>query len=240
MNLFLIAISLGFVGSLHCIGMCGPIALSLPISNQSIFSRTTGVLIYNFGRIITYSFLGALFGALGKSIALAGFQSSLSIVLGILILISVILPTHIYGKAKITNHIYSKILQLKNKFTFLFKQQNPLGLFSIGLINGLLPCGLVYVAIAGATTTSDVLDGAIFMFSFGLGTIPAMATITYLRDLINYSVRNKINKIIPVYIGIMAVLLILRGLNLGIPYVSPKIDSTGTKVHACCHKKQNK
>ncbi len=237
MEFILAALSLGFLGSFHCVGMCGPIALALPLSKTSNLARIIGGLVYNFGRIFTYALLGGLFGLLGKSFVLAGFQQSLSISLGVLILVMVFLPESSMNKFRITGEIYSLIGKLKSKFNDLLQKKNFSSLFFIGLLNGLLPCGLVYLGIIGAIATGEVVNGSLFMAFFGLGTIPAMLSISLLSNSISLPVRNKIRKAVPVFVVAMALLLILRGLNLGIPYVSPEMSKTECTTHSCCHKK---
>jgi sulfite exporter TauE/SafE len=74
------------------------------------------------------------------------------------------------------------------------------------------------------------------MASFGVGTFPAMLTLSLLGNSMSVNIRNKINKAVPIFIVAMALLLILRGLNLGIPYVSPEMSTTKPVCHKCCHK----
>ncbi|HET6225560.1 MAG TPA: sulfite exporter TauE/SafE family protein [Bacteroidia bacterium] len=233
----LAAISLGFLGSFHCVGMCGPIALSIPVKRTSSFSIIAGSLIYNAGRIVTYSLMGLLFGLLGKGFVMAGWQNVLSILLGILILIIAFLPG-ILSRITNTGSFLRLLEKLRSYLRKLFGIHSVRSLFFIGLINGLLPCGLVYLAIAGSIATGNALQGALFMATFGLGTFPAMLVLTVIKDFINIKAREKIQKIIPVFVTIMAVLLILRGMNLNIPYVSPslKVNSKGVCEHQCCKK----
>lgn len=231
----LAALSIGILGSFHCIGMCGPIALSIPVKRTSPFSFLLGSLIYNSGRIVTYAGMGMVFGSLGKGFALAGWQNILSVTLGILILTLLLLPkTSTLLNAGLTFRFLEK---LKSGIRNLFGSYILRSLFFIGILNGLLPCGLIYLAIAGALATGDVMNGMLFMAFFGLGTFPAMMAITAARDRISISIRDKIRKAVPVFVGIMALLLILRGMNLGIPYVSPTIKTeSGREQMQCCKK----
>lgn len=232
----LAAISLGFLGSFHCIGMCGPIALTIPVKRTSSLSIVKGSLVYNSGRVITYAVLGLLFGLLGQGFVFAGWQNTLSIGLGILILILLFLPYF----SKVTmkfGFVYHLLEKVKSQIRKLFGIHSMRSLFFIGILNGLLPCGLVYLGIAGSVATGDALKGSLFMAAFGLGTFPAMMAITVARDHISIRFRERIRKVVPVFVGIMAVMLILRGMNLGIPYISPSIETTGAVVHhQCCHK----
>lgn len=230
------AITLGFLGSFHCVGMCGPIALALPLDHNSLTSKISGALLYNLGRMFTYALLGSLFGLLGQSVVIAGYQQALSITLGVIILIMVLLPSSAYGRFKITAFIYSYIGKLKQKLGLLFQKRSYSSLFFIGTLNGLLPCGLVYLGITGAIATGNSLEGALFMAMFGLGTLPAMFVLGMLGNSISLNFRNKINKAIPVFVVGMALLLILRGMNLGIPYISPEMSANKPECSKCCHK----
>lgn len=232
MTFLLAAISLGFLGSFHCIGMCGPIALSLPIGKLNPFQKFIHILLYNFGRIVTYAAFGVIFGLLGKSFALFGYQQLLSIVLGVLILLALILPATLVSKLTAQTKLYVAMNKLKTKLGQLFSKEGKRSLFLIGLLNGLLPCGMVYMAVAGAVASSDVLKGALFMAAFGLGTVPVMFSLPFIGNQISISFRNKIRKAVPLMVGLMAVVLILRGLNLGIPYVSPKFTKS-TEIPTC-------
>lgn len=230
----LAAISLGFLGSFHCIGMCGPIAMAIPVKRDSYFSIISGALIYNLGRVVTYACLGVLFGILGKGFMLAGWQSFLSIALGIGILLLLFIPNLTLAPVHI-GFLVGLIGKLKMKMRHLFGVHTIRSLFIIGMLNGLLPCGLVYLGIIGALATGDTIKGALFMIGFGMGTLPAMLSMTFIRDYISTRFRNGLKKMVPVFITAMAVILILRGLNLGIPYVSPSAEShSGMKCHMCC------
>lgn len=205
---------IGFLGSLHCIGMCGPIALSLPFSQVSKGKFIYGRILYNFGRIITYSVLGFLFGLMGNRIHLWGIQSMLSIVIGVVIILSTILPQRV----NLFNNFTSI---LKKPFGILFKRNNTISLLQIGILNGFLPCGFVYMGLALAITTKNPLDGMLSMMMFGLGTFPAMLALSFFGKFLSENLRAKVNKIIPVLAIILGVLFIIRGLGLGIPFLSP-------------------
>lgn len=234
MSLLITALTLGFLGSFHCVGMCGPIALALPLNRESLSSKITGAFLYNAGRVFTYFLFGALFGLIGQGIAIAGYQQSLSIALGIAILMFVLLPGSVIKKFRFLSFSYSYIGKLKQNLKILFTKNSYSSLFFIGTLNGLLPCGLVYLGIAGAIATGNSLNGGFFMAVFGLGTLPAMLTIALISSSINLNFRKKINRGVPVFIVTMGLLLILRGLNLGIPYISPEMSSTEAVCTKCC------
>lgn len=232
----LVAISLGFLGSFHCVGMCGPIALSIPVKRSSPGSMFLGSLVYNAGRIITYAAMGLLFGLVGQGFALAGWQSILSIALGVFILLLLIFP-HLRFISIQKGRIFRLLEKLKAKLRELFGIHTTRSLLIIGLLNGLLPCGLVYMGIAGSIATGNIFKGALFMAAFGLGTVPAMLSLMLIRNRISIRFRERIRKAVPVFAGLMAVMLILRGMNLGVPYISPSVEKTnGIVKHQCCHK----
>ncbi|MCB9249758.1 MAG: sulfite exporter TauE/SafE family protein [Ignavibacteriales bacterium] len=209
---------IGFLGSFHCVGMCGPIALALPIGKGSNTQLVISRLLYNLGRVVTYSFFGAVFGLFGKGIALAGLQRYASIALGVTILVYYLLPGKFKGKLSVTKPYLIVSGFVKNSFKKLTKSGSPQSLFLFGIVNGFLPCGFVYVALAGAITTGSFISGAAFMALFGLGTTPIMFATSLVGKFVTNGVRTKINKLIPVFAIILAIIFILRGLSLGIPF----------------------
>ncbi len=236
MTLIIAATSLGLLGSFNCIGMCGPIALALPVHQYSPLKKYFGIFLYNLGRVATYTFLGVIFGLLGQSFFLGGFQQILSIVIGALLLLSVIFTnSKSLHRAKSLGFLYSFINSVKNQLGNLFNKKGLHFLFFIGLLNGLLPCGLVYLGIAGAIATGHYIKGAEFMFYFGIGTVPIMYAVAFLGQFITLKYRNHIRHAMPYIVSIMAVMLIVRGLNLGIPYLSPQFEKETHKV-SCCEK----
>lgn len=236
MSFILIPLALGFLGSFHCVGMCGPIALALPIGRWSTGNKIIGILLYNFGRVLTYGLMGLLFGAIGMGFYMAGLQQAISIILGAGIIVIVLLPAAAATRLDaLTEHI-PYIPAVKRNITALFKQQTFVSLGAIGMLNGLLPCGFVYMALAGAMATGSGLNGAAFMMLFGLGTIPAMFLVAFSSHVLSLSIRSKIRKAVPVFMFMIGALLIVRGLNLGVPYMSPKIDGKGQMTHACCQR----
>jgi hypothetical protein len=229
----------GFVGSLHCVGMCGPIALALPVFGESKLQIFIGRVLYNMGRIITYALLGALFGLFGSRLILFGLQQNVSIAIGIIILLYVLIPRKI--KTRVSEFAFYKAIVnfLRINFSRLISKKNNRSMFTIGLLNGLLPCGFVYVGIAGAVSTNGWMEGSLYMALFGAGTAPIMLATSMLGRIINFNLRSKINKLIPTFAVVLALLFILRGLNLGIPYLSPKFEYPAADTQSqgvdCCH-----
>ena len=225
------ALTIGFLGSFHCIGMCGPIALALPVPKSSNIVFFTGRVLYNFGRLISYGLMGLLFGYLGKGFAVWGYQQSLSIALGVIILVLLFIPARYKNKLLGMNIILKVTEPLKRSIGNLFKRDSLPSFLLIGFLNGFLPCGFVYIGLAGATATGSPVTGMLFMVLFGLGTVPAMLAVSLFGKMINLNVRRKISKAIPVFAFMLAVIFILRGMNLGIPYLSPKMMGTHTTMH---------
>jgi hypothetical protein len=228
------ALLLGLLGSLHCVGMCGPIALALPVGTLSGYRKIPGILSYNSGRIFTYAALGMIAGFTGQTVKWAIGQQALSIMAGSFILLFIIAGA--IGKKLPSVKLFPKFFSaLRNKLGILFRKKSLSSFFLIGLLNGMLPCGLVYAAIAGAVSSGSFIGGAAFMTLFGLGTVPALFSLSFLESKINFSARSKIKKAVPVLVGVMAVLLIIRGLGLGIPYLSPSMQS-GVPYCPHCHR----
>jgi hypothetical protein len=227
--------ALGFVGSMHCIGMCGPIAIALPVGPGRGF--VTGRLLYNAGRVVTYVGLGALVGTLGGAFAMAGAQQGVSIAVGGLMLFAVILPS-------LTRRLSSRLpaarrIQdlLRARLLPLFTQRSLSALFGFGLLNGPLPCGFVNVALGPAMTLGGVERGMVFLAGFGIGTIPAMFAISVAGKQLQAGAKRFLGLALPLFTALLALLLILRGLNLGIPYVSPRVPGAQTHGDAgtsCC------
>ena len=153
------ALLTGFFGSFHCAGMCGPIAFALPGKQIEGAGFYFGRLLYNSGRIVTYSCLGIVSGAFGLGLKLAGFQQSISIIAGILILVMVAL-----NQTMMKTYSFRPLRLFSSKKVHqLFNSKALSALFFIGVFNGLLPCGFVYIALPGATATQEVWEGAFFM-----------------------------------------------------------------------------
>ena len=227
------ALTLGFLGSFHCVGMCGPIALALPSTGKGKAKFLLNRLTYNFGRITTYALIGLLFGLLGKGFALAGAQKVLSITAGVLIILLAFLPTAFSQNLNPTGQLGKLVNWLKKQIQFQFRQRSFLSVYTIGIFNGFLPCGLVYLAAAGALTTETPLQGSLYMAAFGTGTLPAMLLLLFAGSFLNINWRNRIKKAMPVITVAMGIFLIVRGLELGIPYLSPVLQLVEKGMTMC-------
>lgn len=225
---------MGMVGSLHCLGMCGPIAIAIPAKSNNRWMIFFESIAYNFGRIITYVVLGALIGLLGASLSIAGYQEIISIIAGSLLLLTIIFPKKWSMSISEIKLIKRAGETLKTAFAKVINLKSFNMVFLIGLLNGLLPCGLVYTALIAALAFGSVQGAMTFMFFFGLGTLPALAIVFNLKTLLPLGFRNKFKKFVPVGIGIVAVILILRGMSLNIPYVSPALPDKIISESNCC------
>lgn len=235
------AFVMGLAGSLHCIGMCGPLALSLPVSHKSELSRMTGGLIYNSGRIFSYTSMGLIFGSVGNLFIATKWQSSLSVTLGIFILVYLLIPKRYFlrrgpgGHFSSANSLNKPFILLRQQLGKLFQSKKLSSLFFIGVLNGFLPCGLVYLALTSSVISATPVNGGMFMLFFGLGTFPMMFTTVFMGNYLNQSLRQKIHSAVPALLFFMAVLLILRGMNLGIPFISPEINNDHQTHSIGCH-----
>jgi sulfite exporter TauE/SafE len=216
----------GILGSLHCAGMCGPIALALPPGVSRNVYFIGGRLLYNLGRIVTYVMLGAIVGSLGGVVAIAGMQQMLSISIGCVLLAAVFLPTLARSLSPGSGVVQSLQIWFRQRLGTLLDRRTISSLFLIGVMNGFLPCGFLYVALAGAATLGGTIHGAVFLAGFGGGTLPLMLALSLLGRKIQAVARERMAGVLPLFMVLLAVLFILRGLNLGIPYVSPHVKTS--------------
>lgn len=233
--MILSAILLGLMGSLHCVGMCGPIAFMLPVDRTNNFKKISQIFIYHFGRLLAYTIIGLVFGVLGKGLYVFGMQQKLSISIGILMILVVLIPYKTFNRYNFSKPIYKIISKIKTQLGQELKKKTPDTFLTIGFLNGFLPCGLVYMALFGAIAMGSASKGGLYMVLFGLGTIPLMTTTIYFSGFLKGPIRQKVQKLIPVFVGIVGVLFILRGMGLGIPYVSPKPITEMVSAEVECH-----
>lgn len=215
--------------------MCGPIAMMLPVDRNNPTKKTTQILTYHLGRLTAYSSLGLLFGLLGKGLFIAGFQQQLSIVVGLLMITVAIVPEKVFARYNFSKPVYKVISTVKTNLGKQFKNKSYKSLFTIGLLNGYLPCGMVYVALFGAIAMQNITLSTTYMFLYGLGTIPMMSAVVYIANFITPKTRNTIQKAIPILTIVIGMLFIVRGLGLDIPYISPSNLSLFVQAEADCH-----
>jgi len=182
-------ISIAFLGSFgHCIGMCGGIVLAYstikiePASSK--VSKTVAHLLYNFGRVFTYTILGAIFGAVGGVVVFSNTaNAALLIIAGVAMILA---GLSLMGKIKfltIIEHSISSSNFYKKSFQKILHSKSNVSFFILGMLNGLLPCGFVYFFAITAASTASPLYGALVMFIFGVSTIPAMFSLGFLSSL---------------------------------------------------------
>lgn len=222
----------GLLGSFHCVGMCGPIAFMLPIDRTTRWKSIVQTSLYHSGRIFSYAMMGAIFGLLGKGFYFFGLQQQLSIVVGVLMILSILLPK-VFHKVPIAKPIIKFTNSVKNSLGASLKKKETSTFFTIGFLNGLLPCGLVYMAIFGALTSTTFYEGALYMALFGLGTVPLMTAVVLLGNITSVINRRRIQQLIPVVVVVIGLFFVIRGLGLGIPFVSPKTMLTLVDAAGC-------
>jgi sulfite exporter TauE/SafE len=228
------ALIMGLLGSLHCVGMCGPLMLALPEQTARPSGFISSQLIYHSGRITTYMILGVIAATFASTFRIAGLQQWASIISGVILLllsIHLILPANIRMNIPLNGHY---ITQLKTNISIYLKKTGLLNRYLLGSLNGLLPCGLVYIALASANIHRTFSESILFMAWFGLGTLPALFIVSLTKRLSLFKSISVLYRWYPYAIVFMSLLLILRGMNLGIPYISPEIDAVTCKVN-CCH-----
>ncbi len=224
--------TLGLIGSLHCVGMCGPLSFALPLQYLHRTQRIAAIFLYQVGRVVTYSALGLVFGLAGRRVYLSGFQQWFSISMGALMFFLIVQYWLFRKRTKLNflskfyfavQKLMIRILKIKGTIPFLF----------FGMANGFLPCGMVYVAVAGALVTRELQHSVLFMSMFGFGTMPAMIAVSYSRQFFSLEIRNSFRKLVPILICLMAAILILRGMNLGIPFISPALQPVSQTALSC-------
>ncbi|MFT3934876.1 MAG: sulfite exporter TauE/SafE family protein [Chitinophagaceae bacterium] len=225
--------TLGFAGSLHCVSMCGPLSLALPTHHLSAGYKLLSLFAYQCGRVFTYSIMGLLFGLAGRTLYITGLQQWFSIVLGMMVLVLAFLSFSNQAASRLSflNKIYARVAKLINNL--LRKRSGPFGFLLLGAANGLLPCGMVYMALAASLSFYKVYQSIAFMAMFGAGTLPAMMLVGYSAQFISPQLRNGFKKAVPFVITLTGILLILRGMQLGIPYISPQLPAAASAVIDC-------
>lgn len=226
----------GLLGSFHCVGMCGPIAFLLPLDRHNKIRRIFQLASYHFGRLLTYAILGIIIGLLGDGFNFFGMQQHLSVTIGLLMIFAVLLPLKTPKQNVYFRSIYKAISKLKTAMGETLKKKTLTAFFTMGYLNGFLPCGLVYMAIFGALAMNTFWEGGLYMILFGLGTIPLMTSAIYLGSFLSGKIKQRLVKLVPIFVVVIGILFILRGLGLDVPYLSPpeqvSIERVGAE-HSC-------
>lgn len=227
---------LGFLSSAHCVGMCGPIVLATSTSREKMSRFVAGRLLYNGGRVITYMAMGGLLGLLGFAIPLPDTQRWISIGAGVSVILFALLPQLGNWMQRRSGPLGRMTALVSAGIGRLARKEELPALFSLGLLNGLLPCGLVYVALAAALAYAEPVLSMSFMAGFGVGTVPVMVGVALFPRMFSQPVQQRLLRVVPLFTILVGALLIVRGLNLGIPYISPKlVPLTEQAEPECCH-----
>ncbi len=231
---YAVAIILGLTGSFHCLGMCGPLLLATPFKKQDEKSLLVWYpVLYHIGRILSYAILGVLLGMVGGSFKLVGLQQYFTIGIA-LIMLMYVLDTYIFKTRVIFKFLHLPSFKMNPWIKRAFTIKNfALSRFTLGILNGFLPCGLVFMAMGGALVQKNWMFSLLFMVLFGIGTTPLLLALIFSKNFIAQKYMPTIHKLIPYVSLLIAVLFLLRGLNLGIPYLSPKFSENIQKVK--CH-----
>jgi len=229
------AFVIGIVGNLHCIGMCGPIALALPLGNKTQTQKKVAVALYNLGRLSTYALFGLILGFLGEGLSFIGISQYLSLVFGLLIVFIGLLAIFRLKNPIANGAFFSSYSLLKRSFSKQLQKRSNAAFFTMGVLNGFLPCGLIYVALAGALASGNLVNSVAFMLLFGMGTLPAMLLMPLFSDKIKPFLQKRWKLAIPILTLCFGLLMVLRGSNLGIPYLSPKASTESVSFNIKCH-----
>ncbi len=227
------AFLLGLISSFHCIGMCGPIAMMLPVAQSPPLKKILQIGTYHVGRIAAYAFFGLVFGMAGKGLYLAGLQQRLSIITGMAMIVVVLFPH--FSSVRFPVPFSRSLSKARTALGKQFKKSTFKSFFLIGLLNGFLPCGMVYAALFGAISMGSITKSMLYMGLFGVGTIPLMTAVVYFKLAISLPFRHKVQKAVPYAVVCIGILFVLRGLSLGIPYISPADVSLAVMASPDCH-----
>ena len=228
----ILAFTLGLMSSFHCVGMCGPIALALPIHQGSRARQVAGLLAYNGGRVGTYALLGAGVGALSGAVIWVGYLRYLSIAAGGLMLLYVLWPARLDRVLKVPAVWQRAVARLKSGMGQYLRSRTLSGWAVLGMLNGLLPCGLVYLALISSVATGSFLNGAAYMFAFGLGTLPAMMAVGFFKQWFSPTIRSRIRRLTPVLMAVAGIWLLGRGLLIEFPTLSG-LSATPAEIPLC-------
>ncbi len=226
----LTAFGLGIISSVHCIGMCGPIGVLIKqkTPNSGIIPH------YQAGRILGYTVLGLLFGMFGKGLSIGGLQQNLSIFLGSAMILYVLMPYFQRKSKQLEFFIIPYHRKLKEVFSKNLSLTRPINRFISGLLNSMLPCGMIYLALIGALNANTIWKGGAFMLFFGFGTLPLFSVLLLTQSAIkSQSFQRAMKKALPTLILFMGIALIVRGAGLGQQY-SPDFGELSIATFKAC------
>jgi sulfite exporter TauE/SafE len=201
------ALMMGLAGSFHCAGMCSPLVIAITNnSRQAMFSR----LVYNGGRIFTYSILGGIISSVGLVVPLFRFQSLLSVIFGVVLIVA-----GAFGLSKFRFTVVSGVMAklaglVKDSFSDFLKKKNGGATFMLGMLNGMLPCGLSLIALTFCLALAGPIDGFQFMLFFGIGTLPVMVGFAGVIQWLAMRIQINIRRLSTLFLILSGVLLITR------------------------------
>ena len=226
-----LAITMGLISSFHCIGMCGPIALALPVQKGNSWQIFAGLSVYNIGRAISYAMLGAVIGSVSSSLVWIGYLRYLSVLAGILMLAYVFWPSkqdRYFHPPKFWQQAVNKV---KKGMSEMLRSRKLHGWFMLGMLNGLLPCGMVYLALISSVATGSISGGGTFMLLFGIGTLPMMMAVGFFKNWFTPVLRTRIQKLTPVMLAMAGIWLVGRGIFIQYPSVGSGASAGITICH---------
>lgn len=227
------ALVIGFIGSLHCVGMCGPIALVLPLNRGNPTIAFFQIMQYHFGRILSYVSLGLLFGLFGRGLFVAGMQQKLSLWIGAFLIAGLLINYFFSLKMPVFKPYMRLLMRLQASMGKQLKKRSPYTTFLMGLLNGFLPCGMVYMALFGAVAMGSPAEGAVYMLAFGLGTVPLMSAVALAGKKLPQMFRVNFRRLAPLFVLIIGVYFMMRGAGLN-NYWSPALQQMQVKTQADC------
>ncbi|MDX1685877.1 MAG: sulfite exporter TauE/SafE family protein [Saprospiraceae bacterium] len=226
------ALTLGFLGSLHCLGMCGPLVTAIPMQSNRAVSTVMNISTYHTSRILAYGFLGLIPGVLGAGLQITMAQQWISVLVGIIFLIACVLSLRNHLSIRIP--VFDQIsLRIQNLFYNAIRAESRTRLVSLGILNGLIPCGMVYMAMAAALGRPTVMDSMLYMMAFGLGTVPIFVLLAFIQSRKIFDIRPHLQKLIPVSLAILGLIFLWRGLCVDIPMDLSVLKEMGWRV--LCH-----
>ena len=218
----------GVIGSAHCVGMCGPLVLTVgrTLRRPSLRAQLQHALAYHAGRVLTYALLGAAAGAVGQTLSGWGFGRALAIVAGLLLLLSAIgsvVPRRLRGVGAMPAALATRACSAAGRWSRIHPVAGPM---LAGAANGLLPCGLVYSALLTAAALGTAASAVGMMIGFGLGTIPALVALSAAAASQAFGIRSYLRRLTPVLLAVTAVILLVRG------FAPPTGSAHTTHVHS--------
>lgn len=219
MTSWILGLTIGFLGSWHCLGMCGPLAMALPYRDSGMWARGIKSLLYSSGRTISYVALGLVFGLISEHFLIVEWQRTLSIVLGVIVLFFLFFP-YFYHKFTLSVDNTFFVARVKRGVVQQFKRRGLLSFLVAGMLNGWIPCAMVYMAAVIALGSNSTLDAVYIMLGFGMGTWPAMIFLSLLRSLVRVPQFSFKVLSAPLMV-VFGVLMIWRGIVAEMPNIEP-------------------